>query len=142
MKKLEILKTGIIIATTSIILLGANVACAVETNVPDVNNLIFDYQTQEATTTPVTTDYIASLPDTNSPLNFIGKVSYFLLIIANILCFVSFVASGVFMVMSMGDAEMLKKAKGIFTYTLLAMIICATALAMVTGITNIKFFNP
>lgn len=141
MKKIKLLKTGIIAAIITFSLIGFNLAHAATTNMPNVNELLhpFTMTTQQA---PTTTDYIASLPDTSSPTTFIGKAVYFMLIIANILAFVSFVGSGVFMVMSMGDTEMLKKAKTIFTYTVFAMVICATALAIVTGFTNINFFNP
>ena len=122
-------------------LAGINIAMAA-TNKPEVDTLLNKFTMSTQTETPTTTDYIASLPETASTSTFIGKVVYFMLIIANIMAFISFVGSGLFMVMSMGDTEMLKKAKQIFTYTILAMLICATALAVVTGLTKIEFFNP
>lgn len=143
MKKFKLLKNVIIAVTFTVLLLGNNLTFA-ESYKPNVNDLIFKYQTQDKTEygKETTTDYVASLPETDSATGFIGKVAYFLLIIANILAFVSFVGSGVFMIVSMGDAEMLKKAKAIFTYTILALLICAVALALVTGITKINYFNP
>ncbi|MBN1494458.1 hypothetical protein JW911_01825 [Candidatus Peregrinibacteria bacterium] len=110
-------------------------------NKPNVDELLYKFQMTEPTATPTTTDYIASLPEAD-PITMFGKIVYFVLIVANILAFISFIGSGVFMVISQGNDELLKKAKTIFTYTLFAMLICAAALAIVTGITRFDFFNP
>jgi hypothetical protein len=87
------------------------------------------------------TKYIDSLPGENvTPEQFIAKVVFYILIVANILAFISFVAAGIFMLISQGNEEDIKKAKEIFLYTVMAMIICAIALAVVYGITSFSFF--
>jgi hypothetical protein len=107
-------------------------------NKPNPADLLYKFVTEGAEA-PTSTDYIASLPE-GEPAYVIGKVVFYMLIIANFLAFISFVISGVMMITTQGNEEKLTKAKGIFTYTLLAMIICATALALVLGITRINFF--
>ena len=129
---------GFILTITSIIGLYGT---AFAQNKPNVDDLLYKFEMEESTGQPTTTDYIASLPEADANTMF-GKIVYFVLIVANILAFVSFLGSGIFMIMSQGNDELLKKAKTIFTFTLMAMLLCATALAIVTGITRFNFFNP
>ncbi len=117
------------------------VVSAQGTNKPNIDDLLYKFDTDTTNGQPTTTDYVASLPQADATTMF-GKVVYFILIVANILAFLSFVGSGIFMVVSQGNDELLKKAKSIFTFTLMAMLICAGALAIVTGITRFNFFNP
>lgn len=124
-----------------IFLLGSQVTHAqTTTNKPDIDKLIYTFET-EGTTDPTTTDYIASLPDADPGL-VLGQVTYYALVVANLLAFISFLASGVFMIISQGNDEDLTKAKSMLIYTVLAMVICAAALAIVTGITRLQFFSP
>lgn len=109
-------------------------------NRPNIDDLIYTFET-EGTDEPTTTDYIASLPD-EDPGFVLGQITYYALVVANLLAFIAFLASGVFMVISQGNDEQLGKAKSMINYTILAMVICATALAIVTGITQLNFFNP
>lgn len=111
-----------------------------KTNTPDIEKLIYTFETV-GTDDPTTTDYIASLPDADPGL-VLGQITYYALIVANLLAFLSFLASGVFMVVSQGNDEQLGKAKSMLNYTVLAMVICAVALAIVTGITKLQFFSP
>jgi hypothetical protein len=136
--KLKLLKiTGLIITLISIMSLF-NTAFA--QNKPNIDELLYKFEMAEPTGQPTTTDYIASLPEGDANTMF-GKIVYFILVVANILAFLSFLGSGVFMIISQGNDEQLKKAKSIFTITLMAMVICATALAIVTGITRFNFFG-
>jgi hypothetical protein len=109
------------------------------TNKPNLDQLIYKFTTEGDDVT--TTDYIASLPSSDPGL-VLGQVTYYTLVVANILTFISFLISGVFMLVSQGNEEQLGKAKTMLLYTVLAMIICAAALAVVTGITRLQFFNP
>lgn len=109
-------------------------------NRPNIDDLIYTFET-EGTDEPTTTDYIASLPD-EEPGIILGQITYYALVVANLLAFIAFLASGVFMVISQGNDEQLSKAKSMINYTILAMVICAAALAIVTGITRLNFFNP
>lgn len=105
---------------------------------PNIDDLLYKFDAPSIED-PTTTDYIASLPEGDIWV-LIGDVTWYLLVIANILAFISFVSAGVYMLISQGNEESISKAKEIFVYTLIAMIIAATALAIVTGITNIQFF--
>lgn len=105
---------------------------------PDIDDLLYKFETP-GVTEPTTTDYIASLPE-GDIWHLMGQIAWYLLVVANILAFISFVVAGVYMVISQGNEENISKAKEIFIYTLLAMAIAATALAIVTGITNMQFF--
>jgi len=136
--KSKIIKiTGIIITLISI---AGLYGTAFAQNRPNVDDLLYKFEMVESTGQPTTTDYVASLPEGDATTMF-GKIVYFILIVANILSFLSFIGSGVFMIISQGNDEQLKKAKSIFTFTLMAMLICAVALAVVTGITRFNFFN-
>lgn len=109
---------------------------------PDIDDLIYTF-TSEYTADPVTTDYVASLPrDENEPGDLFSKVIYFALILANVFAFLSFIIAGLFMVMAQGEDEEMTKAKKIFTYTVIAMVVCAGALALVTGLTKLNYFKP
>ena len=136
--KLKKLQLGIMIM---IIFISASpIVHAQDVNKPDIDKLLYTFET-EGTNDPTTTDYIASLPDADPGL-VIGQITYYALVVANILAFISFLASGVFMIISQGNDEQLGKAKSMLNYTILAMVMCATALAIVTGITRLNFFNP
>jgi hypothetical protein len=109
-------------------------------NKPDIDTLIYTFET-EGTDEATTTDYIASLPDAEPGL-ILGQITYYALVVANILAFLAFIVAGIFMIISQGNDEDLGKAKSILMYTIIAMVICATALAIVTGVTQLDFFNP
>lgn len=136
--KLKKLQLGIMIMMMFIS--ASPVVHAQDVNKPDIDKLLYTFETQ-GTTDPTTTDYIASLPDAQPGL-VLGQITYYALIVANLLAFLSFLASGVFMIISQGNDEELGKAKSMLNYTVLAMVICATALAIVTGITQLNLFNP
>lgn len=108
---------------------------------PDVDTLLYKY-TSDFTAQPTTTDYIASLPEDRSPGQIFSQIIFYMLILANVFTFVGLIVSGIMMVTSQGNDEELTKAKRIFTYTIIALIICATSLALVTGITKLQFFSP
>lgn len=105
---------------------------------PDIDDLLYKFETP-GVAEPTTTDYIYSLPE-GDIWHLMGQIAWYLLVAANILAFISFVVAGVYMVISQGNEENISKAKEIFIYTLMAMAIAATALAIVTGITNMQFF--
>jgi len=141
----NIIKTGIA-SILLIVTLMSNTAFAqqpptVTEYQPDIDDLLYKY-TSDFTSEPTTTDYIASLPEDDTPGQIFGQLIFYLLVLSNILAFISFVIAGVMMVMSQGNDEELSKSKRIFMYTVLALVICATALAFVTGITKFNFFNP
>jgi len=137
-KKIQIgiFATMMFFATSNIVLAQDSVS---KTNRPILEQLLYTFETEgdEATST----DYIASLPSSDPGL-VLGQVTYYALVVANILAFISFLASGVLMLISQGNDEQLGKAKSILNYTILAMAICALALAIVTGVTKLQFFNP
>jgi len=142
----KFIQKGVLILTTLVITMIL-ISPVLANNKVDVDKLIykFDVVDDKGTTmegTKTTTDYIASLPEADDWQSFVANAVRLLLIVANILAFASFVISGIYMISSMGNEEQLSKAKRIFVYTVFAMVICATALALVTGITNIEFFNP
>ena len=85
---------------------------------------------------------MASLPEEETPGDILGQLIYFSLVIANVLALISFIIAGVFMVASQGNEDDNSKAKKILTYTIIALVICATALALVTGVTKLNFFSP
>lgn len=134
LKKLQI---GLL--TLMMILMSSSIVFA-QTNTPDIDTLLYTFTT-DGTEEPVTTDYIASLPDADPGL-VLGQITYYALVVTNILAFLAFLASGVFMVISQGNDEELGKAKSMLNYTILAMVIAAAALAIVTGITRLQFFSP
>lgn len=108
---------------------------------PKLDDLLYKYSshfTDEVTTT----DYIASLPEEETQGFILGNIIYFTLVLANVLAFISFVVAGLFMLVSQGNEDETGKAKKMITYTLIALVICATALALVTGVTRLNFFNP
>jgi hypothetical protein len=148
MKKNIIKKTIIALLATFLFLSQFSFAFAqdtLKTNKPKIDDLLYKFEVVDDKGKAVegsqtTTDYIASLPDEDYQ-TVVARVVYYALVVANILAFVSFLVAGVFMIMSMGNDEDIKKAKEIFTYTVIAMIICATALALVVGITKLQFFT-
>ncbi|MFC1655771.1 hypothetical protein ACFL3C_02795 [Patescibacteria group bacterium] len=109
----------------------------------DTGDLLYKFDTVDdkgnPTTSGNTTDYISALPSGSSE-EVIANIIYFVLIVANILAFVSFIAAAVFMFMSQGSDEDLSNAKRIFMYTVFAMLVCASVLAFVTGITKLQLF--
>ncbi|MCD6109913.1 hypothetical protein J7J83_04110 [bacterium] len=109
-------------------------------NAPNIDNLLYKFET-EGTDNPTTTDYIASLPDDDAGF-ILGQITYYALVVTNILAFISFLVAGIFMIISQGNDENLTKAKSILTYTVLAMAIAAVSLAIVTGVTHLNFFHP
>lgn len=113
-------------------------ANAPQTKGPNIEDLLYKFET-EGVEEPTTTDYIASLPE-GDHWALLGSVVFYLLVVANVLAFVSFIIAGIYMLISQGNEENITKAKQIFIYTVMAMVIAATALAIVTGITNIQFF--
>ena len=137
----------ILISVILITFSSSYIAFAKDTKTADTNKVSADdllYKFNSKTTKDQkgnTTDYIASLPETEDIELSIGKLVEYGLIIANILAFISFVIAGLFMIISQGETEMLDKAKSIFTITVVAMIICAISLAVVVGITQFDFFN-
>lgn len=124
--------------------ISSQIALAQEESKPDVGKLLYKFEVIDESGKTVysetTTDYVASLPEADWKV-FIGNAVRMILIVANILAFISFIVAGIFMIMSQGNEEDLTKAKRMFVYTILAMIICATALALVAGITGFQFFN-
>lgn len=108
---------------------------------PNIGDLLYKFSYPESAEV-ATTDYVASLPEEETPGHILGQIIYFMLVVANILAFISFVVAGVFMIASQGNEDDNTKAKKILTYTILALIICAAALALVTGVTKINFFRP
>ncbi len=144
MKTKKYLKTGIsIVVLISALLINAVFvqAATIPEKKPKIEDLLYKYESS-FTANPTTTDYIASLPEDTSPGQLLSQLVFYLLIVCNILAFISFLAAGVMMVISQGNDEEITKAKRIFTYTLIALVVCATALALVTGITKLRFFNP
>ncbi len=138
MNTLGKIQTGVI--TLMLLFTASGTACAQDDiNRPDIKNLLYTFTTEGDDVT--TTDYIASLPNAEPGL-VLGQITYYALVVANILAFLSFLASGIFMVISQGNDEQLGKAKSMLMYTVMAMVICAVALAVVTGITRLQFFNP
>ncbi len=109
-------------------------------NAPNIDNLLYKFET-EGTDDPTTTDYIASLPDDDAGF-ILGQITYYALVVTNILAFISFLVAGIFMIISQGNDENLTKAKSILTYTVLAMAIAAVSLAIITGVTHLNFFHP
>ncbi|MBA4336194.1 hypothetical protein C0416_00275 [bacterium] len=136
---LKKIQTGIFVTITFLLMFNIVNAQNSTTNRPNLDDLIYTFTTEGNDVT--STDYIASLPSSDPGL-VLGQITYYALVVANILAFISFLASGVFMLISQGNDEQLGKAKSILTYTVLAMVICALALALVTGITKLQFFNP
>lgn len=142
--KLKKLQIGIL--TLMMIFMTSSIAFAQGTkpdqplNSPDIDKLLYTFETK-GTDDPTTTDYIASLPDADPGL-VLGQITYYALVVTNILAFLAFLASGVFMVISQGNDEELSKAKSMLNYTILAMVVSAAALAIVTGVTQLQFFNP
>jgi len=111
-------------------------------NNPKIDDLLYKFETPDVKN-PTTTDYIASLPDGDGNIGqVLGQITYYALIVANALAFLSFLMSGIFLIVSQGNEEELSKAKSMLSYTILAMAICATALAFITGVTHLEFFNP
>lgn len=109
---------------------------------PNIDELLYKFDVEDdPSAPPTTTEFVASLPQ-GSPGQIIGRVIFLALVVTNILAFASFVVAGVFMLMSQGSPESITSAKNIFTYTIMAMIIAAIALAIVTGVTRFNFFNP
>ena len=109
----------------------------------ETGDLLYKFETVNKDNQPVltgnTTDYISALPEGSSQ-EIMARIIFLTLVVANILAFFSFVIAGIFMLMSQGHEEDLGKAKRIFQYTVIAMIICATALAFVTALTKFEFF--
>lgn len=140
MKNIKKIRT--VIFTTIMFLFVSNFVYAQEskTNKPVIDDLLYTFTTT-GTSDATTTDYIASLPSATPGL-VIGQITYYILVIANILAFISFLASGIFMIISQGNEDQLGNAKKMLMYTIIAMIVCAAALAIVTGITRLQFFNP
>jgi hypothetical protein len=139
------IKKIIQLGLTSILLISSLLSNTVYAQIgektPEVDDLLYKF-TSDYTTEATTTDYVASLPEDAAPGHIIGQIVYYLLIVANVLAFVSFVVAGIFMVVSQGNEDENTKAKKILTYTVLALIICAAALAIVTGVTQLNFFRP
>ncbi|MFC1600291.1 pilin [Patescibacteria group bacterium] len=108
---------------------------------PETSDLLYKFS-YPGSTEVVTTDYVSSLPEEETPGHILGQIIYFMLVVANILAFISFLVAGVFMLISQGNEDDNTKAKKILTYTILALIICATALAIVSGVTKLNFFSP
>ncbi|MFC1810219.1 hypothetical protein ACFLZH_01855 [Patescibacteria group bacterium] len=144
MKIKNILKIGIT-ALILIVNLLSNTAFAQTQPIgeikPDVDDLLYKF-TSDFTAQPTTTDYIASLPEDRSPGHIFSQIIFYMLVLANVLTFVGLIVSGIMMVASQGNDEELTKAKRMFTYTIIALIVCATSLALVTGITKLNFFSP
>jgi len=46
------------------------------------------------------------------------------------------------MLISQGNEDENTKAKKMLYYTIIALIVCAAALALVTGVTRLNFFSP
>ncbi len=139
------IKKTIQIALSSVLLIITLLSNTAFAQVPeqkvDINDLLYKY-TSDFTTEVTTTDYVASLPEEETPGDILGQLIYFSLVIANVLALISFIIAGVFMVASQGNEDDNSKAKKILTYTIIALIICATALALVTGVTKLNFFSP
>ena len=140
LKKFKIGLLILIMISISSLTVFAQDKSSAPVNSPDIDKLLYTFET-EGTPKATTTDYIASLPDAD-PGIILGQVTYYALIVANILAFISFLGAGVFMIISQGNDEELGKAKSMINYTVLAMAICATALAIVTGVTKLQFFSP
>jgi hypothetical protein len=136
LKKLQIVLLILVISFTT---LQVNSASAIESRKVNVDELLYKVETPGSSTDTRSSDYIKALPSGSAEI-IISKVVFFILIIANILAFVSFLAAGVFMLISQGHEDDLTKAKRMFQYTVIAMIICATALALVTGLTKLRLF--
>ncbi len=140
----KILQKGLILLITICFAASFNTAFAeLKERKVDTSDLLYKFETVDEKGNPVisgnTTDYISALPEGNSE-EVIAKIVYFILIVANILAFVSFIVAAVYMLMSQGNDEDLSHAKRMFNYTIFAMIICATALAFVMGITKLQLF--
>lgn len=147
MKLKKILQKGLILLIALCIVAGLNIAFAQQEKVPertvDTGDLLYKFTTVDDKGNTIvsgnTTDYISSLPEGSSE-QVIAKIVYFILIVANILAFISFVVAAVYMLMSQGNDEDLSRAKRMFMYTVFAMLICATALAFVMGLTRLQLF--
>lgn len=139
------IKKIILISLTSIIvimvLLSSTALAQITEIKPDIDDLLYKF-TYPGSAEVVTTDYVASLPEETTPGHILGQIIYFMLVVANILAFISFLVAGIFMIASQGNEDDNTKAKKMLTYTIIALIICATALALVTGVTRLNFFRP
>lgn len=133
------------IAITSVLLIITLLSNTAFAQIPEqkvnTDDLLYKY-TSDFTTEATTTDYVASLPEEETPGDILGQLIYFSLVVANILAFISFVVAGLFMLISQGNEDDNSKAKKMLTYTIIAMIIAATSLALVTGATKLNFFSP
>lgn len=109
----------------------------------ETGDLLYKFDTVDKNNTTVvtgnTTDYISRLPEGSSE-EIMARIIFLVLVIANFLAFFSFVIAGIFMVISQGHEEDLGKAKRMFQYTVIAMVICATALALTSALTKFEFF--
>jgi len=130
--------TSILLITS---LLSNTVYAQIGEKTPEVDDLLYKF-TSDFTAEPTTTDFVASLPEEETPGHILGQIVYYLLIVANVLAFASFIVAGIFMVVSQGNEDDNTKAKKILIYTILALIVCAAALAVVTGVTKLNFFRP
>jgi hypothetical protein len=70
-----------------------------------------------------------------------GQVIVLVLAVTGSLAFAAFTYGGVMMVTAQGNEEQIRKGKNILFYSILALAIIAASYGIVTGISQLKFFQ-